>query len=949
MKRKVTKKVISVLCALAMTVTGIPISVNAATTTPEVINDNTTAMEKAGYSFDHSYVKPGDTLKVLYTEDETTTEVTENVSWTVKKVASGTYENKVAYETVATLQQPTLPIKNEYLETMIYGEINGTKLTIYCSKTPVMYINSETEYYKITEEYTDEDTTTINLVGNDTYKDEKYWYDGTGEVKLRGNSTSKRPKRPFKLKLSDKADLLGLGTQKNEKGEMESYESKHWVLLANDIDHSLIRNKLLYDFSGDIGTEFYFDSTNITLIYNGQYEGVYQLCEHRRVDEGRIDITNWTSIGEDAADTIGSAVAEEKGWDKSTKKDFISELEDKMITDFSWIDSKKVTTSGGLADATYEFSKYGITLPKTNGGFLAEMDFYSIGDNTLASIATNYQQPMYFSAPEPGEDAKTDAEKIAIVNSFKKTSLFDYANRYTQTFEYALHSDDFFFRNSDKKYKTNRTGSMWKNWKDATYSSTTYTDNENNGKHYSQLFDMDSLVNNFIFVEYAMNWDSMKNSFFFYKEVDKLAKFGPQWDFDWCWGNTNMYNLKTNYPTSWQTTVDAFTVEQYYQTVQWNRMLIRDPYFLTLAYEKYHAIRPIIENMIKTGGLIDQYTAYLKEAGAVNDLRWSYTYATEYSGAKADNFTDSIAHIKEFLNKRVAWLDEQFKSVSTLTDSLGYYQKADSIKVVAGTKGTQIELRAETTNTNAKKVTFQINGTTQMTAAVKNGTATVLVDKSKLKATGLNTVVANEVNGSGNYIYNTSASKTGNYNVVSSNYTTFALSSVKSMDEAVKKLAKLKLNVTTLKMKKKTSCSKVKVTKILSDDKVTKWKSSNSKIVSVNKKGKLTAKKVGKATITATTKLGATAKIKVTVIKGNVKTTKITLAKKKISLKKGKKYTITPEVKPISTTDKLKYKSSKKKVATVSKKGVVKAKKKGKTVITVTSGKKKVKLKVTVK
>ena len=947
MNKKILKRLLSMLCVLTLVVTSVPLSIKAAT--QEVINDNTTAMSKDGYSFNHDYVKPGDTLKVLYTEGETTTEVTDNVSWTVKKVSGGGADNKVAYDTVATLTQPTLAVKDEYLETMIYAEIGETKLTIYCSKTPVMYINSDTEYYNITKEYTNEDTTTINLVGNDTYNNSEYWYNGTGEVKLRGNSTSKRPKRPFKLKLSEKTDLLGLGTEVNEKGEKVSYKSKHWVLLANDIDHSLIRNKLLYDFSGDIGTEFYFHSTNITLVYNGQYEGVYQLCEHRRVDEGRIDITNWTDIGEEAADVIGTAVAEEKGWEKSDKKKFISELEDKMITDFSWIDSKKVTTSGGLADGTYEFSKYGITLPKTNGGFLAEMDFYSIGDNTLASIATNYQQPMYFSAPEPGEDAETDAEKIAIVNTFKKTSLFEYANRYTQTFEYALHSDDFFYKDSDKKYKTGRTGSMWKNWRDATYSSTTYKDTENNGKHYSQLFDMDSLVNNFIFVEYAMNWDSMKNSFFFYKDVDKLAKFGPQWDFDWCWGNTNMYNIKTNYPTSWQTTVDAFTVEQYYQTVQWNRMLIRDPYFLTLAYEKYHAVRPIIENMIKKGGLIDQYAAYLKEAGAVNDLRWSYTYATEYSGARADNFTDSISHIKEFLNTRVEWLDEQFKSVSTLADSLGYYQKADDIKVVAGTKGNQVGFRAETTNSNAKKVTFQINGTMQVTAKVTKGTAVAWVDKSKLKSSGLNTVVANEVNKNGNYIYNTSASKTGNYNVVKSNFTTFSLSGAKTMDEAVKKLAKLKLNVSTLKMKKKTSCSKVKVTKILSDDKVTKWKSSNSKVVSVNKKGKLTAKKIGKATITATTKLGATAKIKVTVIKGNVKTTKITLAKKKISLKKGKKYTITPEVKPISTTDKLKYKSSKKKVATVSKKGVVKAKKKGKTVITVISGKKKVKLKVTVK
>ena len=77
----------------------------------------------------------------------------------------------------------------------------------------------------------------------------------------------------------------------------------------------------------------------------------------------------------------------------------------------------------------------------------------------------------------------------------------------------------------------------------------------------------------------------------------------------------------------------------------------------------------------------------------------------------------------------------------------------------------------------------------------------------------------------------------------------------------------------------------------------------------------------------------------------------MTLAKKKVTLKKGKTYNIKPILTPISSTDKVTYKSSKKKVATVSAKGKVKAKAKAKgtTVITVKSGKKKVKLTVKVK
>ena len=241
MRKQLGKKILGIVCAVSLAIPSIvtPMPAKAAAVKETVTQgDNTTTMAVNGYSFNHSYVKPGDTLKMLYQASETATaeEVKENVSWTVKKVVSGAdtrtnamdlttiQSESVTYEIVATASAPTLTIKEEYLECLIYGEIGETKLTIYCSKTPVIYINSETEYYDVTKEYTDEDTTTINLVGNDTYSDESYWYNGTGEVKIRGNSTAYRPKRPFKLKLSEKADLLGLGTQKNADGEMESFK-----------------------------------------------------------------------------------------------------------------------------------------------------------------------------------------------------------------------------------------------------------------------------------------------------------------------------------------------------------------------------------------------------------------------------------------------------------------------------------------------------------------------------------------------------------------------------------------------------------------------------------------------------------------------------------------------------------------------------------------------------
>ena len=80
-----------------------------------------------------------------------------------------------------------------------------------------------------------------------------------------------------------------------------------------------------------------------------------------------------------------------------------------------------------------------------------------------------------------------------------------------------------------------------------------------------------------------------------------------------------------------------------------------------------------------------------------------------------------------------------------------------------------------------------------------------------------------------------------------------------------------------------------------------------------------------------------------------VKTTKITGVQKKLTIRKNGKYLLTPVIKPITSGEKVTYSSSNKKVATVNAKGKIKAKKKGKTVITIRSGKEKVKCTVTVK
>lgn len=151
--------------------------------------------------------------------------------------------------------------------------------------------------------------------------------------------------------------------------------------------------------------------------------------------------------------------------------------------------------------------------------------------------------------------------------------------------------------------------------------------------------------------------------------------------------------------------------------------------------------------------------------------------------------------------------------------------------------------------------------------------------------------------------------------------------------------ATIKVNMTKIRLKRKQSTTKFKVSGLVKGDSVKSYKSSDKKIFTVDKNGKITAKnKSGSAKLTVTLMSGKKATVKVTVQKKTVKTTKLTVNTSSLVLLKGGNYTLKSKIEPLTSGEKVTYKSSNKKVATVSSKGVITAKKKGTAKITIQSG-----------
>lgn len=97
-------------------------------------------------------------------------------------------------------------------------------------------------------------------------------------IRGRGNSTWLNSKKPFRFKLEKGEDLLGMGS------------NKHWVLLANACDGTLMRNSLMSYMGEAAGLEFTPEMVPADLYVNDEYMGSYVLGEQIRIGKNRVNI-----------------------------------------------------------------------------------------------------------------------------------------------------------------------------------------------------------------------------------------------------------------------------------------------------------------------------------------------------------------------------------------------------------------------------------------------------------------------------------------------------------------------------------------------------------------------------------------------------------------------------------------------------------------------------------
>ena len=173
-----------------------------------------------------------------------------------------------------------------YIEEVLLGQLDAGHL-------PVVWVSVDPEEFARVNESEDHSyragTGSIRILVPDGYTGDygECALEDTQELALdyirgRGHGTWAADKKPYRIKLKDSADLMGMG------------KNKHWVLLANRYDPSLLRNRLISFLGAGFGLPFTPKCLPVDLVVNGEYYGSYLLCEQVRIGKNRVAIDELT-------------------------------------------------------------------------------------------------------------------------------------------------------------------------------------------------------------------------------------------------------------------------------------------------------------------------------------------------------------------------------------------------------------------------------------------------------------------------------------------------------------------------------------------------------------------------------------------------------------------------------------------------------------------------------
>lgn len=166
---------------------------------------------------------------------------------------------------------------------------------------------------------------------------------------------------------------------------------------------------------------------------------------------------------------------------------------------------------------------------------------------------------------------------------------------------------------------------------------------------YSKYFDVDSFIDWYLINEFTMHDDAacyFTSCYFYYDSKDQKIHMGPNWDFDVAMGNYSGLNLEP----------ESYWGKQFY----WTERLFEDPAFVVAVKNRWNEIKIPLKNAVEVGFIQKYYEISL--SAELNYKRWDVNSWVGFYAPIESSYNGYIRYLKEWLEKRYAWLDTQIQS-----------------------------------------------------------------------------------------------------------------------------------------------------------------------------------------------------------------------------------------------------------------------------------------------
>ena len=181
---------------------------------------------------------------------------------------------------------------------------------------------------------------------------------------------------------------------------------------------------------------------------------------------------------------------------------------------------------------------------------------------------------------------------------------------------------------------------------------------------YKKYIDIDSFVDFLILNEISKNIDAYRISTFMHKDKNQKLKMGPIWDFNLGFGNVNYCDAEIT--SGWSYKFNDVCGGDNWKVPFWWNKLFEDPAFVSKLKNRWSDLRTNVLSDQNLQDRIDEIRNFLIEHNAPrrNFDKWTiigkYVWPNNYIG---NNYGEEISYLKNWLEKRVKWMDEEINSL----------------------------------------------------------------------------------------------------------------------------------------------------------------------------------------------------------------------------------------------------------------------------------------------